>query len=103
MLCGTYAIDQVKDYPHCDTKLLKVEIPIIVDIREVPHPLELVISQLAVFEDGGGLGAVEVGAAVGEGGEDFPVALYFLLFDFLVRHCIGGGLSRLHLPVFRYG
>ena len=36
--------------------------------------------------------AGEVGAAVGERGEDFPVAFYFLLLDLLVRHCINSGL-----------
>ena len=92
----THAIDQVKDNAHSNAEFLKIEVSIVVDVCEVPDPLELVISQLAVFEDRRGLGAVEVSAAVGKGGEDFPVALYLFLLDFLVRHCIGGGLSCVH-------
>lgn len=60
----TDAINKVKDYPHSHAKLLKVQIPIIVDIGEVPNPLELIISQLAVFEYRSCLSSSKVFAAV---------------------------------------
>ena len=81
---STYAIDQVEDDSHGDAELLKVQVAVIVDVGEVPDPLELVVAQLAVFEDGGCLVAGQVGAAVGQGGEDLPVSLDFPLFNFLI-------------------
>lgn len=82
----TYAIDQIKDDPHSHTKLLKVQLPITVDVREIPHSLELVIAKLAVLENRGGLSAVEVGGTVGNRREDFPISFHFPLFNLFVRH-----------------
>ena len=45
----TNPIDQVEDNSHGNAKLLEIKASIIVNIGEVPDPLELVISQLAVF------------------------------------------------------
>lgn len=81
---GTYAIDQVEDNSHSNAKFLKVQIAVIVDISEIPNPLELVIAELAVFENGSCLGACEVCAAVGERGEDLPVSFDLPLFYLLI-------------------
>ena len=61
----TYAVDEIVYDPHRNAKLLKVQIAVIVDVGEVPDPLELVVAQLAVFENGGCLGTGQVGTAVG--------------------------------------
>ena len=86
----TYAIDEIENDPHSNAKLLKVQIAVIVDVGKVPDPLELVIAQLAVFENGGCLVAGQVGTTVGQGGEDLPISLDFPLFDLLVGHDIQG-------------
>ena len=83
----TYAIDQVKYNPHSNTELLKVQIPIVVHVREIPDSFKLVIAKLAVFEYGGCLIASEVSTAIGEGGEDLPIAFDFPLFNLLAGHC----------------
>lgn len=90
MAGNAYTIDQVKDDPHSNTELFKVQIAIVVHVGKIPDPLKLVIAKLAVFEDGGCLFAGEVCAAIGERGEDFPIAFHFPLFDFLVGHCTEG-------------
>ena len=60
-----YAIYKVEDDPHSHAELLKIQIAIIVHVSEIPDSFELVISQLAVFEDGGCLSAGEIFTAVG--------------------------------------
>ncbi len=79
-----YAIDEIEDYSHSNAKLFEVKAAIIVDVSKVPHPFQLIISQLAVFEHGGCLGSAEMGAAIGKRGEDFPVSFDFPLLDFLI-------------------
>ncbi len=83
----TYPVHEIENQPHGDAKLLKVQTPVVIDVGQVPDSFELVVSQLAVFEDRCGLRAVEVRAAIGEGGEDLPVSFDFPLFDFVVGHC----------------
>ncbi len=86
MVGGPYPVDEIEDNPHRNAEFLKVEIPIVVHVGEIPYPLQLVIAQLAVLQYRGRLRAGEVGAAVGERGEDLPVALDFPLFDLLGGH-----------------
>ena len=81
-----HAVDQVKDEPHSDTKLLKVKLAIIVHIRQIPHALELVISQMRVLEHRSSLRAVEMGPPVAQRAEDLPVLLHFVLLDTVWRH-----------------
>lgn len=80
----TYAINQIKNNPHSHAKLFKIQLPIAVDVGKIPHPFELVIAELAVLEDGGGLSAVEMGRTVGKRGEDFPISFDFPLFNLFV-------------------
>ena len=82
----TYAVDQIKNDSHRDAKLFKVQHAIIVNVGQIPDPLELVITQLAVFKDRGGLGAVQMCPAICERGEDLPVLLDFCLLNSLVGH-----------------
>lgn len=56
----TYTIDEIKDDPHGHAKLLEVQAPVIVDVGQIPDPLELVIAELAVLQHGGCLSAREV-------------------------------------------
>jgi len=86
---GPYPVDKIEDNPHRNAELLEIEIPIVVHVGEIPYPLELVIAQLAVLQYRGCLRAGEVGAAVGERGEDLPVTLDFPLFDLLGGHGLG--------------
>ncbi len=79
-----YAVDEIEDYSHSNAELFEVEVAIIVDVSQVPHPFQLIISQLAVFEYRGCLGSAEMGAAIGKRGEDFPVSFDFPLLNFLV-------------------
>ena len=88
-------IDKVKDDSHRDAKFLKVELAIAVDVSQIPHSLQLVVAQLAVLQDRCRLSAVEVGAAVGEGGEYLPIPLYFPLLNLLVRHDSESGIRLL--------
>lgn len=81
-----YAIDKVKDEPHGDAELFKIEIAIVVDVGDIPDPFELVVTEVAVLEDGRCLRPGKVGAAVAEGREEGPVLLHFPLLDLLVRH-----------------
>ena len=81
-----YPIDQIKDQPHRHAKLLEIQLPVIVHVRQIPDPFELVVTQLAIFEHRCGLGAVQVRAAVRERREDFPVPFDFPLLDFVVGH-----------------
>lgn len=90
----TYPIHQVEDQPHRHAKLLKVQVPVIVHVRQVPHLRQLILGELAVLEHRRGLVAGEVRAAVGEGGEDLPVAFDFPLLDLLGGHDVCGGEVR---------
>lgn len=90
---ATYSVDKVEDQAHGNAEFLKVQVAIVVDIGEVPNLLELVVAQLAVLEHGGGLLAIQVRAALGQGGEDLPVALNLpLLYPLCSRH--GGVVGR---------
>ena len=86
----THPVDQIEDQAHGDAELLKVQVSVIVHVRQVPHLGQLVFGELTVFKDCGGLIAVEVGAAVGERGEDLPITLDLPLLDLLVGHNISG-------------
>lgn len=86
MIKGTYTIDQVEDDAHSHAEFFKVQVSVIVNVGEVPDFRQLVILQLTVLEDGCCLISVEMSATVGEGRKNLPVAVYFPLFDFLVRH-----------------
>jgi hypothetical protein len=77
----THPVDQVEDQAHGHAKLLKVQLPVIIYIGKIPHALELVVPEVRVLEHGRCLGAVEVGGAIGERAEDFPVLFDFVLFD----------------------
>ena len=83
----TYAIDQVKYDPHGNTEFFEVQVTIIIHVGEIPDSFELVIAKLAVFENRGCLVSGEMSAAIGERGEDLPIAFDFPLFDLLVGHC----------------
>lgn len=88
-LHGSYTVDEVEDDPHCHAELLEIQHAIIVDIGQVPDPFKLVIPQLAVLENGGRLGTIQVCAAICKWREDFPVLLDFGLFYSLRGHCSG--------------
>lgn len=50
-----YPVQNVKNYPHRYTELFKIQVAVIIDIRQVPDPLELIIAQTTVLEHGSGL------------------------------------------------
>ena len=56
----TYTIDEIKDDPHGHAELLEIQAPVIVDVGQIPDPLELVIAELAVLQHRGCLSAGEV-------------------------------------------
>lgn len=79
---GTYSVEDIENQAHGDAKLLKVEIAIVVDVGEIPDPLELVVAEAAVLEDGRGLLSGEVLAAARAIAKDVPVGLNLLGFNF---------------------
>lgn len=82
----TYAVDEVEYQPHRNAELLEVEVAVIVHVGEIPHPLELVVSELAVLEHGRGLAAGKMAASAGQRREYFPVLFNLGLLDAFVRH-----------------
>jgi hypothetical protein len=60
----TYAIDQIKDEPHGDAELFKVELAIVIHICEIPDSLKLLVLELAVLKDGRCSCAVKMCGAV---------------------------------------
>ena len=85
---GAYPVEYVKDDSHGHTELLKVKVSVIVDVGQVPHPLELIIAETTVLEDRGGLLASEELGTTCASGKDVPVGLDLLGFD-LGRHGCG--------------
>lgn len=55
---GVFSVQQVEDDAHGDAELFEVEVAVIVDVGQVPHALQLIVSQAAVLEHGRGLLAV---------------------------------------------
>lgn len=45
----THAVEDIEYQPHADTEFLKVQVAIVIDIRKVPHPLELRVIEAAVL------------------------------------------------------
>jgi hypothetical protein len=82
----TYTIDEIEYQPHCNAKLFKVEIAVIVNVGEIPHSLELVVSELTVLEHGSCLAAGKVSASSGQSREYFPVLFDLGLLYAFVRH-----------------
>jgi len=89
MAPATYPVDQIENQPHGHAELFKVEAAIIVDVGEVPDPLQLIVAEVTVLQDRRSLCAVEKSAAVGQRREDFPVLLDLSLLDAFVRHGCG--------------
>lgn len=83
---AAYTIDKVEYDAHSYAKFFKVEVSVIVNVGEIPDFGQLVVLQLTVLEDGSCLISIEMSATVGEGRKNLPVAVYFPLFDFLIRH-----------------
>lgn len=79
-----YPIDEIEDQSHGDTELFKVQLAISVQIRQIPHLLQLVIAKPTVPQHGGGLRVVQTRLAIGERREDLPVPLDLPLLDPLV-------------------
>lgn len=63
----TYPIDQIEYQSHRHAKLLEIQIPVIIHVRQIPDPFQLIVAQLAVLEHRCGLGAAQVRATVREG------------------------------------
>lgn len=92
-----YPINKVKYQSHSHAELFEVQVPVIINICQIPYPLKLVVPQLTVFQHRRRLGASEMCTTIREGCEDFPVFLDFALLDALVRHVGGGKPGRLGL------
>lgn len=61
----THAIHKVKNDPHGHAELLKVEVPIIVNVCEIPNSRKLVLTELAILEDRSCLISAQVGTTIG--------------------------------------
>jgi hypothetical protein len=83
MVWYAHPINKIKNQPHRNTKLLKIQFPIAIDIGQIPHPFELLITQPTVAENACRLRVVEARLSVGQRREDFPVSLNFPSLDFL--------------------
>jgi hypothetical protein len=62
----TYPVHDIEDQSHSDTKFLKVQLTVSVEICQIPDFLELIIAKPTVPEHGGGLGVVQAGLAACE-------------------------------------
>lgn len=82
----THAIHYVQDQAHGNAELLKVQLSIVVYIRQIPHPLQLIISQCAVLQHRSCLLSIQMCSSARESGEDLPVFVDFRFLDALVRH-----------------
>lgn len=60
----TYTVDQIKYDSHRNAELLEIQASVIVDVGQIPYPLELIIAELAVLQHRGCLSAGEVFSTV---------------------------------------
>lgn len=83
---STYTINDIEYQSHRNTKLLKVQLAIVVHISQIPDSLKLSVLQPAVPQHRGGLRVVEMRLAIRERREDLPVFLNLLLLNSFFGH-----------------